>query len=233
MTIKKRNIPIDILRIMAIIFVITGHFMIHNSSFHTELIVKGNVSYFPNAALYSVLILGVNVFLLISGYFGIHSYKKFFYFLSATYTVAVITSIFCITMRIPYTIKFMLFLFSTFWFIGVYLVLLLFAPIINKSVDLIDKREFYIFISTYLIVWGIQDTFANTGYIAMNNGYSIFHAIAMLFVGGGIRKFQIEKSCSRWGIFLFIFSLVLENTLFLVFCDHDCYNRSKIERSCT
>ncbi len=46
MTIKKRNIPIDILRIMAIIFVITGHFMIHNSSFHTELIVKGNVSYF-------------------------------------------------------------------------------------------------------------------------------------------------------------------------------------------
>ncbi len=78
----------------------------------------------------------------------------------------------------------MLFPFSTFWFIGVYLVLLLFAPIINKSVDLIDKREFYIFISTYLIVWGIQDTFANTGYIAMNNGYSIFSCYRNALCGG-------------------------------------------------
>ena len=100
----------------------------------------------------------------------------------------------------------MLFLFSTFWFIGVYLVLLLFAPIINKSVDLIDKREFYIFISTYLIVWGIQDTFANTGYIAMNNGYSIFHAIAMLFVGGVLENSKLKKAALD-GAFSYLFFL--------------------------
>ncbi len=43
-----------------------------------------------------------------------------------------------------------------------------------------------------------------------------FHAIAMLFVGG-IRKFQIEKILLSMGHFLIYFSLVLENTLFLVF----------------
>ena len=44
---NERNSSIDFLRIIAIIFVISGHFIIHNTGFEVEFLKRGKADYLP------------------------------------------------------------------------------------------------------------------------------------------------------------------------------------------
>lgn len=182
---KSRSYSIDVLRVFAIISVIGGHFIIHNTEFSSEYISLGNVSYAPSGILYSILILAVNVFFLITGYFGINRYSKSVYLVIAAYIVSFMTEAIYYLCYRTINLKFLLFPFSSFWFLSVYILLIMFHPFINRVINEMTKKDFCVFFIVYLFVWGIQDLLVNTGYISMNKGYSVFHGIAMLIIGGG------------------------------------------------
>lgn len=77
---KRRNCNIELLRVVAIIFIITHHCVINGYGLQSGLLANtlGKNELYYLSIINSFVIIGVNIFFLISGYYGIRfSIKKF------------------------------------------------------------------------------------------------------------------------------------------------------------
>lgn len=147
----------------------------------------------------SFLIIAVNVFVIITGYFSIRfSAKKFL-------TILVELMIYTILLKtIPYSIQgnYKLAAFSilnnNYWFVVEYLILMMFAPMLNSYLERITKKEYIVFLSGLLFVscylgfiWKGPDNMS---------GYELFQFVMLYAFGRYISIFHVrlKKPTALW-----------------------------------
>lgn len=146
--------------------------------------------------------IGVNVFILISGYYGIKvSFKKFFnlYTFCAFYgLIGYICHIVQTGQHIGRSLIYctlLPFSHSTYWFIPCYIALFCLSPLLNEFIKKASKRDFTIalILSTFVNIW--------MGYIWGNDvndtGYNAIQFIYIYCIGGFIERFVDIQKCKE------------------------------------
>ena len=154
-----RQSNIELLRLLSMFALLFLHFYTH-SLLPSEVYVSqtGFWKNFP-IVVSSLTSLQVNIFILISGWFGIHTTSKkiiSFYLLCAFY--GVLTYLLSIGIGnsfslADFAISFMPFsAMKGWWFVKAYLFLMLLAPLFNKAIDNMSRHEFlYVLLALVLI----------------------------------------------------------------------------------
>lgn len=156
---KKRNSNIELLRILAMFFIVWHHCgyinseALGNSLTYNTSIIK--ISYFLGK-------IGVNIFFLITGYFlckGKFNKKKLLSIIATTEIyglIVVIISILSdkINLGNSYIFYFPI-VSSMFWFATDYIIIYLLSPYLNILIENLTKEKFKKFLITVLIIWCI------------------------------------------------------------------------------
>ena len=171
---KKRESNVELLRIIAMFLIVAHHFSVHGN-FTTE-----TTSFINNIwlqLLFSGGKIGVNIFILISGFFLINSKKvdinKFIklFFQLLFYSVTIFT-VFVLFKIEPFSFKTLvkhILGYPAWWFAKAYLILYLFHPYINRLLNSLNKAEYkklLLFSTIFLsLIPTITTVFADDGFI--------------------------------------------------------------------
>ncbi len=169
----------------------------------------------------SISIIGVNCFVLISGYFGINARWRSFVNLSATclfYAVGIYLAMYSFG-NIEWSWKsfgesFLIYTHTDLWFIPAYLGLFILSPLLNAAIENLSQKRF----STCLLAFTIFTLYAGWGWGGRFNpsGYTIFQLILLYLIGRYIRLYFPKDKLSGKTCFLIyclFISLILAQSL--------------------
>lgn len=206
---QNRNSSFELLRLILMFLIIIHHGIVHglklgalSPDWHTELFIH------PNDMLWCCLlncfcIPAVNVFVLISGYFGIKPTRnKFIKLLVATflYTFVFSSLPFLILGKYQTALTSCLRFLSTtaYWFIRDYLFLMCFAPLLNMYCEQSSKRNFQLVLFAMMLftcyfgfLWRVLENV---------NGYTLFQFVFMYCIGRYLKRFSISVETRKAGI---------------------------------
>ncbi len=194
---NHRQSNIELLRIVSMLFIIMFHY-VYKSGYTSPTFT---FNYFIVKLFYMLGELGVNIFILISGYFmikGKFSIKKLikllleveFYYL---FSVFIASKLGIYTVSHTFKGIFMLFFPTTlnrYWFITVYVLIYILSPYLNILANNMDKKTYQKFLFTVLLIWCVIPTFFGLFFNGTESMlyYSRFiWLIIIYFVGAYIR----------------------------------------------
>ena len=207
----KRNSNFDILRIIAMLMIIIHHCTINDFELQKVLLMNNKMlSDFQIITLIginSLVIIGVNLFFLLSGYFRINfKWKKFISYIFQIYLIFDIVTLIGIAVgKVSWdinTIKQLLNPLDTYWFLKVYLILMLMSPILNKILDEISKDNYKKVIVGIVLLFSIYSFYFDNS-ILINGGYSLIWGVMLYILGAMIQKFEIKNKNGIIGYFVF------------------------------
>lgn len=212
-TIRQRQSNIELLRIISIFFVLIGH------AFGVVLGLPGAhdidtepLTSFLRILLGAVALGGVNIFVLISGWFGIHPSKKGLakyiyqvaFLLWGIYVAALLSGKADLNID---GIKTSLGIYEGYWFVMAYLGMYLLSPVLNAFSESATKRQFqtlliafYLFQCYYCWIMGMVNYF---------NGYSITFFCGLYLSARYVRLYPIKMLERRTWIIYCIITLIL------------------------
>lgn len=209
----ERKSNIELLRIMSMLSIIGVHYL--GASNATANISEGqyNIAYI---ILETVLGVGVNIFVLITGYFMIDkseiSIRKIFKLLFdivfygiSIYMIAVLAGIQKFSM-INVIKAIVPILFGYRWFVKAWIVCYVLIPFINKSLNVISKESFKTLLIIMFILFSIWPFFIPNPPLD-DYGYSFWHFIYIYMISAYIKRFSVnisEKNC----IMILVFSWI-------------------------
>lgn len=217
----KRNLSIDCLKIVSILFVVIWHITIYGVNF-AEL-PDDSYAFWIISLLKSFSIVCVNCFILISGYFMSESdvnYKKLIglWLQVEIYSVGIYLLL-CLIPGIPIyfevktLIKQMLPLLSNqYWFFTDYLLLVLVSPILNIAIENMNETYFRRVIYMLLIIFSFIPSINIFGDpFGTNKGFSLIWFIVLYFVSAYIKRYTIPKwnYCRIYLVLTFLIFIVL------------------------
>lgn len=193
---QKRNINIELLRIICMIMVVVGHGIISSRYMESKDLCKNNVSW----GIMAYVSVAVNCYFLITGYFG--EKQKFriskifslwgetiFYSIVIALIFSVLNDQYSLTSTYLLIYSFPVF-FKNYWFIQAYIVLLLIRPFLNIVLYKINRIQFQYLLFVGLIFFSLHETFIPVSHTLDNSqGYGIIWAIYMYFVGAYIQRY--------------------------------------------
>ena len=218
----ERNSAFEILRLIAILFIIAHHFANHGG-FNFAILEQTSLVVFNGAWIDFIEQLGkvgVNLFLLISTYFLIDNthfrVRKFLALLLEMLTFSIIIGVifFFVNKRefdLPW-LKSVLFPFgsSAWWFMTNYLLLYLLSPLLNLGLRAMNKKAHLILIIVFLVIWSLIPTLIQKDYAFTNLGWFI----TIYLIGSYIRLYDVSLKMKSWlgillsvGIFLTWFAI--------------------------
>ena len=223
---KKRNSSIELIRILSMFLIVIGHF-----GFITNWSVSHSSNLVLMSSIHSLWIggkLGVDLFVLISGYFLIFSkFKKtsFFNVWYTSYFYAILILIFAIVMRIdPINIKNIvktIFLSTSGylnWFVTAYLVMYLLSPFINKLLLSLSKVQFKLLLMILVIYFSVFRTVFHNPSLGTTGNDAVW-LIVVYCCGAYIRRFKSDllKYTTKCICIILIVSLFLSvSSVFLI-----------------
>lgn len=210
---KKRNANVELLRIVTMIFIIMHHCIINGYGLQEQLksgTMNGGYSAFLSL-LNAVVVIGVNVFFLISGYYGIRfSLKKLCILIFDLYLYADILTLISVAVGMEHmgfaTIKLLLLPFYKYWFIIVYILLFILSPIINAGIESLNKVQsisLTVFFTGFFCCIGFV---SEATFISLNDGYSLIFAMYLYFLGRMMNKWKFLKRSQGKQVFYWIAS---------------------------
>ena len=198
---STRASNIELLRIVAMAFIVIGHIILHVT----------NNKMPGSSAIYSVCVIGVNLFVLISGFFKIKFRFRSFLNLIAISLFYSLLSLFldCLIFKHPINgsdVASTIFQISNnkmYWFVGCYLQLMLLSPFINLLLEKANCIRYCGLLGVLLYLSCVSGWLFNDS-INMH-GYTTFHMIMIYVIGAGIAKYDICKMLSsRLWVVLFV-----------------------------
>jgi len=198
----NRKSNIEILRIISIILIVLFHCV-----FHSGLSFGFNFSFnkFMSKIFWMYGELGVNLFVLIMGYFMINAKFKFKKFVKIIFQVLFyhfLTIIFACYIGIYQLSEIRQFFFiafpvtlNSYWFITAYILIYIFSPYLNLFVKKIEKLQYQKFLLLLLIIFSIIPTFFGVLY---NNTESLLYYnrfiwfIVLYLIGAYIKLYSIS-----------------------------------------
>lgn len=193
---KLRQSNIELLRIIAILFVLLDHANGMIIGLPLKADFDGSLSASATKIFFdSLAVGGVDIFVLISGWFGIHASLKGVarYVFQVAFLLLLLFAVFCIYDHNYLTvdnIRATFCLYGGYWFIIAYLGLYLLSPVLNAFVETASKRQFKVLlVSLYLF----QCYFTwLTGYVDYYSGYSITFFCLLYLTARYVRLYPIK-----------------------------------------
>lgn len=209
MKIVNRNSNIELLRIVCMLMIISGHIVMEYSLL--DLASDDEVIGLFWRGACSV---AVNAFVLITGYFGIKyrwerliklDVQVLFYSISL-FALALILGWHQIIIKEDFLYLFPL-LSKKYWFVTCYAVLYIISPLLNKWCDSMSKFEFRtLLIGGFIIiyVWPTLSFLFNSPQFIADAGYGIVNFTYLYMLGYYLRHYFIRKSALVcWGGYIF------------------------------
>lgn len=214
-----RESAAELLRIICMFMIVMHHFLVHGLFPETfDPAVPLTAAKITSIVLNGFLSVGVNCFVLISGYYSIRFKWKgllnlyftcFFYGLLG-YCVYIIVGHHPIGGGLLWNSVF-IFSHSGWWFINCYLILFLMSPLLNAGMEHLDKKQYKLVLCLLTIanvyfgyIWK-TDSFNTTGYTAAQFVY-------IYLIGGYIRRYMKwnEKArIRRYSVGIYILSVLV------------------------
>jgi len=185
--IAQRHSGTELLRILLMVMIIMHHIVVHGLGLASQDITQSSLSQMQIVALFwnSIAIIGVNTFVVISGFWGITFRLNQFLslFLHACLYLGIVGILFYF---IGFPWSFPLF---SYWFLIGYLALYLFSPFINSSLDSLSNTTLLQLILIFIFIQSGVGFFLPTSDI-FGGGYSLFQMAYMYVIGRGLRRFE-------------------------------------------
>jgi len=213
--IKQRDSNLELLRIVAMSMIVIYHIFVHGIS----PVYVGSHSILT--VWYVRFIFGVNLFILISGYYGIRlSWKSF---LSLMWIIVfyklfhLIVDTTCLGIHHAWWEWIVKPLSAPAsgggWFVDIYILLMLVSPMLNKLLNGCSKGD--------LLKYSVIVLLLDMGYGFILNkhfdpyGYSLIHFICLYIIGYGLKSYQNVSVKDSWKVYILVVScLLLANLLF-------------------
>jgi len=223
--IEKRDSNIELLRIVAMILVL----VVHASFLSLGEPDMDDLASFPVDTCLRVLsqslsIVCVNVFVLISGWFGIKSsLSRFLCFLFQVYFLELfVYALYLISGKID-TIHFRdwmnILLCNDYWFVKAYIILYLFAPALNAWLEMTPKKQIEQFLFLFFTIQTLLDFWWGTSFSAA--GYSGLSFMGLYVLARYIRlypnKFSQQNKYVDLAIYLVLTMLTSLATLVQIY----------------
>lgn len=210
-----RNSNLESLRILSMVLIVMHHYAIHG-------FVQINLSYSLNKYIVDCLSvggkLGVDCFILISGFFMVNSrftVKKLFRLLGEVWFYSIGITILFLTVLTPIMpidlegiVKTILpVIYSTYWFVTDYIILMILSPFINEFINIMEKQLHRKLICLLILLWSILPTFLANTMAFSDLGWFI----TLYFISGYIRKYANGpyNNAKKHFSVAFIFVLIL------------------------
>lgn len=234
---EQRNTSIELLRIIAMLLILTCHFIIHFdwNTHHYNLALKQQPGW-SNALKWFIVQygqVGVTIFFIISGFFLVNktfNWKRIFktWFQMFCYSASFFLLIFFVGIiwRYPSTIdslmhgeellnsilaSFLPFTYNSYWFIGAYILLLLCLPFLNRLINSMDCKA-HLRMLVLLAFLSIQILiFGRVSY--WNN---LIYAIFGYSIGSWIQKYY-EKNKQYFKISILLTIILISSAVMLLF----------------
>lgn len=189
---QERSSNFELLRIICMLMIICGHLIQMHS--YDELFDE---SWYIGYAIYPFCVVAVDVFVLISGWFGIKLYYKKLLGINWMVTFyAVIILLFslalgykALNLRTDW-MPFIPIITKQYWFITVYIVLCLISPFLNKLVEILDKRTFQKLLLILFVLFSLLPSAAfvfNFKSVTEDAGYGIVNFMFLYLLGRYLR----------------------------------------------
>lgn len=213
---KERSSNFEILRIIAMIMIIFHHFAVHGGfGFGTSELSINHLWYYLISMGGKI---GVDIFVLISGYFLVASkgnlfdIKKILKLWGQLFFYSVlIYCIFVLFLDEPFEFKPFIktifpLIYGKWWFATTYIVLYILHPFINLLLNKLDKKTYQILLITLLISWCIIPTFTTASF----EGNSLTWFITLYAVAGYVRFYGLNPKLTfkHYFILFLVFSLI-------------------------
>lgn len=220
-TAGPRQTNIECLRILAMFLVLTVHAAFWATGGPTIEDFNSNpLGSFTKTLIESISIVCVDVFILISGWFGIRPTAKGFcnfifqcaYFLVGIYAVFLLFGWAQLSFE---GIAGMLCLTKMNWFIKAYAALYIISPILNAFVEKADKKTFRNVLIAFFIfqtIWGWTNA---AKFVA--GGYSTFSFIGLYLLARYVHLYGIGK-LSDWGGVSYVVCVILNTIAYYLCC---------------
>lgn len=211
---KMRDSNIELLRIICMLFILIHHFIVH-SLFPDLLVRDGDISAYRVACIIinGFVYVGVNCFILISGYFGIKfKFRSLFnlYFICAFF--ALITALmksFVADVQFNKGLIYSILLpfsHSDWWFIKCYVALFLISPILNKAAQYLNKKEF----TTAIVLLTALNVYLGYYWHQHNvDGYNLVQFIYIYLIGAYLHKFPLKILDRKNSMLLYLLGAML------------------------
>ncbi len=217
--IKVRDSNFELLRIIAISMVLVLHADFFSLDGPSAFDIKSNLTGSSIKILIQALTIpAVDIFVMISGYYGIHHSKRgIFNLLFQTFFYLIVVYAICIASGLSSFsatgLKELFMLTPSNWFLKSYILLYIIAPVLNAFVQMADKRQFkFILIAYYvfILIWGWLFP-KSTDYIA--GGYSPVFFVWLYLLARYIRLYPCNFSQLKAGTYLLIVAAIALSTL--------------------
>lgn len=156
---KKRNSTFELLRIISILLIIIFHYSSKGG-------YVGNTNPYSIGVFLSFGELGVNLFMLITGYYMINTnrkWEKVILILAQVYFYNIINStIVFLNSGDPYTINNVIKILipnTFYWYIKAYLLIYIFSPYINKLLKTLTQKDYIALLTISLVIWSVIPSF--------------------------------------------------------------------------
>lgn len=219
----QRDSNIELLRLCSMFMIVVYHFNLHSLGHHS-LFVDNELSLYGLIwnLIYTLTLTATNIFILISGYFGI-KFKVInvsSLFIQCLVWGVVGHLLYCYFTESSITTsflgRFMPFTHNNWWFIVSYLCLYFLSPILNKAISSFSKKEHLMSIIIFSFVTLYMGYCREKGEDTW--GTSLSHFIYLYLIARYIKLYvsieKIRRNRYRWLILFFIFSTI---TFCLVF----------------
>lgn len=198
---KKRNVGIDILRIVSMYFIIIIHILMQGGALSAYFNNGLRASYYFLNTVYVIVYCGVNCFALVSGYVGWQNTFKpekiiklwanvifwsvgvsliLFVFNKDFFSVKEVVSMFLPLIR------------GRYWFFNAYFVVFMFSPLLNHLIRTLTKENFQYFLFAATFVFCVVPFLAlGNDVLRMQSGFEFSWLMVMYLVGGYFSKYPV------------------------------------------
>lgn len=231
---KERDSNIELLRIVATFMILVVHcngwFLRDWGGITTWSAGQGWLVGVSRALIQSLSCIGVNCFVLISGFFSIkpkfksvinlYSILLFFYLLCYGLSVYVGDSLF--SWR---KLGNCFFAFSAGgnWFVQSYLILMLLSPILNAFVERCNEKTLSVYILTYMALMYYFSAVWNAEKFLFAHGYSFTTFICLYLIGRYVRIYGLVRASNypKWSVWIAFAGSIVLMTFFHFVCNNE------------
>ena len=209
---KERYSNFELLRIISMIMIIAYHYSIKGQGGYISEMPIANKMFVEEVSMFGKI--GVNLFVLITGYFGIQSREIKIIKMLKLECQVLFFSLFMMVFGgaakgfILSEVRFQYFfptIFNLYWFMTAYMILYCFMPFINKMLLALQDSEIKILRRLIIFIWCIIPTFTFQLDAGMNWSQQIW-MFATYILGASFRLLPIKKK-RRWWIIEVILSI--------------------------
>lgn len=213
----KRESNIELLRIISMLFIVLHHCCVHSDFAFGE---SSSINRFIVQALSIGGKIGVDIFILITGYFMVYSkfsIKKLIKLVFEIWTYSIIIMLVEYILKMgEISIKASIFpiTYELYWFATTYVLLYILSPFINKLIKNIDKDTFIKLLLLLILIQVIIPTFMN----ARLNFSNLTWFITLYLLGAYMRLYEIQalKNKKRNKIALILCIIIILTSIIII-----------------